>query len=102
MSIKLNNKSGIDLDIAISVWERGSASFYPIDNNSSDSWGRTDERGCIVVMTRRGEDRRQGTYWFVRANREYDITPTAQSVFTSQVSMPEIKDALNFLQNPYG
>jgi len=91
----INSTSGT-VDVAINRWGDGDSDFYAIGpDNDSESWDRYDNRGFILVMTRGGGDRRDGTYWYVRGDATY--------VVKGQQSKLELTgpDLIQQLKNPF-
>jgi len=88
--IKVNNTSGIKIDVAINHWgDDGSTGFYTIKDGDSEQWARSNNLGFVMVITQHKVDREEGTYWYVKADKEIYVR-----------SLSEVDGALAKLPNP--
>lgn len=88
--IKVNNKSNMKIDVAISHWgSDGDTNFFTINSNESANWSRGDSMGFIMVITEHNANRKDGSYWYVQANKEIYVN-----------SLNEVTGALQGLKNP--
>lgn len=89
--ITVNNSTGKSIDVAINRWGTGgSTEFFTISSGSNGTWNREDGRGFVMVITKKNEDRRTGTYWFVRYNANIRVN-----------SLNSVSGADNQFVNPY-
>jgi len=88
--ITVYNHSGSKKEVAINHWgDSGSTKFYPIDDDKSASWSRSDKMGYVMVVTDYKEDRSTGSYWYVGIDKPITIN-----------SLGDVKNAQR-LTSPY-
>lgn len=73
-NIVVKNLKNSTIDVSINSWGDGSSKFYPIEGHEKESWNRSDNRGFVMVITNGGESRKHGTYWYVKAGTEVNVS----------------------------